>query len=125
MLEATAILRIRTITAYQTDPTLTDAEITLLVDTYKVNDFSGLVPTDPDWEGTWDFNGAAHEGWLWKAAKVSEGYDFSSDVNSFSRDQLYQHCVDMAERWHKNKAGTLELGGLSEIAPVIGNLNDV
>lgn len=50
------------------------------------------------WSGyAYDMQAAAREVWLRKAAHVHRAINFSADGASFNRDQLYQHCMDMAK----------------------------
>jgi len=125
MLLADAQNRLKALTASSTEPTLSPTEIDALLTQYALFDYNGLAPTDPDWEGTWNFNSAAREGWLIKAGRVSDLFDFGSDVNNFKRDQLFKHCTDMADKFATMKYGTMELSGATSWLPVIGNYNDI
>ncbi len=125
MLLVDAQNRLKTLTASSTAPILSDAEITAILLQYQSIDYNGYLPANPDWVGTWDFNKAAHEGWMIKAGRVTDQFDFTSDVNGFTRDQLYKHCVDMAAKYISKRLGTLELSSAVTWKPVIGNLNDV
>lgn len=47
----------------------------------------------------WDFIAAAHEGWMQKAAKASTTNDFATDAMEIKSSQLYDHCMDQANRY--------------------------
>lgn len=53
---------------------------------------------------SYDLNGAAADVWLAKAANASKMYNFSSDGQSFSRNQYYQACMQQAS-YYQGLAG--------------------
>lgn len=120
--EAAATARLQRMTAYDVDPTLTPAEITALLEQFRVPDSSGALPSDADWEGAYDLNAAAAEGWTWKAGKCSNRFAFSSDVNSFDRQQTFEHCERMAQQYRNRASRSLQSGEDNIYNPVIGNL---
>jgi hypothetical protein len=46
-----------------------------------------------------EFYGAVSEGWTVKAGKVASWYDASLDGSNLSRDQVFDHCIQMAEMY--------------------------
>lgn len=56
-----------------------------------------LRDTGARWLPSYDLNAAAAEGWRWRAAKVADAYDFSTDGQSFDRSQLQAHALKMAD----------------------------
>lgn len=52
-----------------------------------------------DWTDGYDLEAAAHEAWLEKAAIAASAHDFQTDQQSFTRNQLIQHCERMAGRY--------------------------
>jgi hypothetical protein len=72
----------------------------------------------------WDLNSAAAEGWRLKAGKAANRFDFGSDVNSFSRDQVYKHCIEMAKHYGSNVVSLDTLGAATKVYdPVLGNVD--
>lgn len=57
------------------------------------------------WTPTYDLYAAAAEGWRWKAGKIADAYDFSTDQQSFERSQKVEHCMKMAA-FYDARAGT-------------------
>jgi hypothetical protein len=49
------------------------------------------------WQPTYDLNAAAAEGWRWKMAKLASGIDFTTDGQSFSKSQAFDHAKAMIE----------------------------
>lgn len=66
-------------------------------------DLSVVFTADQDgsaryWSGySYDMQAAAREVWLRKAAHLHKAINFSADGASFNREQMYQHCMDMAK----------------------------
>lgn len=63
-------------------------------------------------EQLWDDNdediySAAADGWRAKAAKAHELYTAQIDGSLLSRDQIWYHCIRMAEHFDKMSGGTL------------------
>jgi hypothetical protein len=54
-----------------------------------------------------DLNAAASQGWLMKAAAVSDWYQATSDGSSFSRQQVFEHCLRMANKYEEMSSATL------------------
>ena len=108
MTHAEAFELLATMTASGTDPMLEERELDALLATHRIADRYGSRPIDSSWEPTYDFNAAAAEGWRWKAAKVSDRFSFSSDAGSFSRDQVYAHCLQMASHYSSRVVRTLD-----------------
>lgn len=106
--------RLKSMTAWNVDPTLTQAEITGLLADFKI------VYRVPD---LWDLDAAAAEGWRWKAGKVTDRFDFQSDVSNFSRDQVIQHCLAMADRYDRGVKSVQATGYGSRYDPVLGNID--
>lgn len=122
---AIATARLRRMTAADTEPVLSPDDITDLLLQFSLVDSYGTLPTDPDWDSTWNLTGAAAEGWLRKAGQVSPNFDFGSDINKFSRDQVFKHCMEMYDMYAKRQAGSLDVGGSYEDWAIIGNLNGI
>src|SRR5688500_13247756 len=48
------------------------------------------------WAPTWDLNDAVARGWELKAGKAAEDFEFTTDGQTFRRQQLIDHCERMA-----------------------------
>lgn len=48
---------------------------------------------------SFDINAAAADIWRRKASHYATAFDFSTDNHSVSRSQVYQHCLEMAQRY--------------------------
>lgn len=123
MLKEVAIARLQRMVAYDVDPQLAALDLEYLLNQARRVDDNGRVYTDPDWVATYNLNFAAARGWELKAAKCSNRFNFSSDVNSFQRKQTFDNCIKMAETYNKRGGNTtMELSADYMYDPVIGNL---
>ena len=111
--EAQAQARIERLTDYNTDPTLGTADISDLLEVAARPDESGYVRSDgtATWTATWDLNAAAAEGWRRKAGKAATRYNFSEDGQSFTRAQIYAHCLSQAEHYASKTLGSFVAHG--------------
>lgn len=94
--EARARARLRSMTAADTAPVLSEAQITELLALCRLADAAGEVPLSDDWSPSYDLNRGAAEGWRWKAAKVATAYDFTADGANFQRSQMREACEKQA-----------------------------
>lgn len=53
----------------------------------------------PEYANVFDIRAAIHQAWMTKAAKASPLFDTRSSSQGYSQSQIYQHCMDMAERY--------------------------
>jgi hypothetical protein len=90
---ATAETRLRSMVAASEHPTLTDDQITELVDIAQARN--------------WDLRSTAAEGWRWKAAKVAGAYTFADGDQRFNRSEMHAMCMTMAELFASKRAGTV------------------
>jgi hypothetical protein len=96
---STALARLRAMTASDTDPTLSDSELMLLLGMCQLEDEDGLAPDDVDWTGTYNLNLGAAEGWRWKAGKCSNRFAFRDDLNDYQRQQVHDACLKMVKEY--------------------------
>jgi hypothetical protein len=66
--------------------------------------------TDGAWVPSYDLYFAAAEGWRWKAGKISDVFDMSTDQQTFDRSQKVEHCMKMAA-FYEQRAGSSIYGG--------------
>lgn len=75
--------------------------------TYELDTTS--VPTA--WQPTYDLAAAAAAGWNEKAGLVSDRFRFADGGDSYDRNQIFEHCVKMAELYEsKVRAGGILVG---------------
>lgn len=123
MLLADATVRLQSYTASSEDPVLTTDEVTRLLLDNRIPDSEGRAPNETNWDGAWNLAQAAVDGWLIKAGKASNRFNFGSDVSNFQRRQIHEMCVANAQEWARQSITSLSIGVAAMYDPVIGNLN--
>jgi hypothetical protein len=93
------LVKLRLFSGATQDPKLTDDELGVLLAQWAVRDADGLAPTDDGWVPTHLLAGAIADAWRAKAAAASSRAAFSADGSSFQRDQVFRHCMQMADRY--------------------------
>lgn len=59
------------------------------------------------WTPTWDLAAAAVEGWEQKAALAAGRFEFTTDGQSFLRQQVVEHCHAQADRYRRKMSATV------------------
>lgn len=57
------------------------------------------VEDGPEFSQLYDLRAAYHRGWMLKAAKASVLYETRQSQSSFAEQQVYEHCLKMAEKY--------------------------
>ena len=127
MNEASTRARLVTFGDPGSEPVLGEADIQVLLDMARRSDKNGLWPTDTGWEESYDANYAIAQCWLLKATRLAPRYLFMSGGKMFSRNQFYEHCMELHKRFlAKADLQVLALGTetsrISDI-PVANNWN--
>lgn len=99
--------RLKALVASGTDPILLDTEVDDLLVWSERADTQANQPTNVDgsrnttWVPTYDLFWGASEGWYWKAGKTVDRYTFQEAGGQFKRDQVFNHCLKMAQEYRK------------------------
>lgn len=104
--------RARLVAMLQPDsvPTLTSAEVDLLLEMAKRTDAYGVEYDETGWEPTWNLSSAAADGWAMKAAKVASEFNVEAGSVKANRNEVYQACMDMSKRFRASIIGSLRAG---------------
>ena len=87
--------KLKKLTAWTTEPQLSDLEIDELLAQSSLADKAGNPPASEDWIPTYDVNAAAAAGWLIKAGRAASTTETAPDsVNVTSR--VFANCLRMA-----------------------------
>lgn len=93
----------------ESEPILTDAEITQLLNFSKRADSYGRIITDPNWIPTYDLASAIADGWRMKAAKIAGNFEFTDSNLTLKRNQIYDNCLKQANEWSKRCMGSTQV----------------
>lgn len=123
MTEDDALTRIKAMTAWDTDPSLSLAEVTTLRNMSRIEDRWGVWPLNTDgtlntsWEPTYNLNIGAAEGWRWKAARaesIASGAVTSIRVGDVSKtySSAAERFMDKANTYAKKVSGSVRVSNV-------------
>ena len=101
MTRASCKTTITNLCAAEFDPKLADADLEWLVDESRIPDETGYSISDPLYEETFDAYYGVMRGWELKAARAAGDFRFEEDNQVFYREQVAQHCMNMAKRYNR------------------------
>ncbi len=96
--------KLKRIIAWDSDPTLSEAEIDGLLAGASLTDRGGLAPSSEEWTPTYDLNAAAMAGWLTKAARASTLTEVDPPVRASSRQKYSTIAVPWRGFTRQNEA---------------------
>lgn len=102
--------RIEMLTQWDMEPTLTSAEIDMLLADSAVIDADGRYINDDDWVPTFQIGRAVSRGWMLKASKIVGNYQFSDSGQTFSRQQIHEHCMAMVKEYQRLSSQSVSMG---------------
>jgi hypothetical protein len=112
MTEAEAQDKLALMVMADEDPELSEPQLADLVERARRPDTEGHTYPEDAWTPTWDLDAAAAEGWRRKASLAVARFDFAEDTQTFSRSQIYSHCIAQAEEYGRRSMGAIKvLGG--------------
>jgi hypothetical protein len=88
--------KLKRMTAWDVEPTLTDGEIDELLIPCCLVDKDGLTPSDPEWTPTYDLNLAAANGWLIKAGRAAALVEVEPPGSGLFTSKVFDNCRAMA-----------------------------
>ncbi|MFZ1702140.1 MAG: hypothetical protein WBO10_06245 [Pyrinomonadaceae bacterium] len=86
--------KLKQLTAWDTDPALTEGELEGLLGSAAMEDTAGLAPLHEEWTPTYDLNCAAAQAWLIKAARAAALVDEPTAGTVTSK--IFDNCRAMA-----------------------------
>lgn len=87
---------LKKMTAWDVEPTLTEAELDELLVPCCIKDKEGLPPSDPSWSPTYDLYTAAANGWLIKAARAAALVEIDPPGSGIMTSKVFDNCRAMA-----------------------------
>jgi hypothetical protein len=91
----TPLEKLKKLTAWNTDPTLTEAELNELLTGASLEDKEGRAPLHAEWTPTYDLNAAAASAWLIKAGRVSSTTEIEPE-SFYVTSKVFDNCCKMA-----------------------------
>ena len=100
----TPLDRLKKLTAWTTEPTLTEPELEAVLATASLADPDGLAPLHEEWTPTYDLNAAAASAWLIKAGRASATTETEPD-SFYVTSKIFDNCCRMA-RLYRTRLST-------------------
>lgn len=88
--------KLKKLTAWDTEPALTEDELDELLASSSLQDKEGRPPADEDWLPTYDLNSAAATAWLIKAGRASSTTETEPD-SFYVTSKVFDNCCRMAK----------------------------
>lgn len=101
--------KLKLMTAWDTEPTLSETELGELLAAESLSDAAGLSPEDESWVPTYDLNAAAAAGWLIKAGKASAMVEVDPPGSGIYTSQVFANCMQMRRRYETRRNSTVRL----------------
>lgn len=137
---ATMIEKVRRMVNEPENTTYSDATLSVIIETYPLVDARGVEPytwdtsTEPptkdandNWIVTYDLNAAAADIWEEKAALVAQDFDFKADGGGYTRSQVYDQFMKLADNYRSKRSVTTisqEAYPYEKGADILFNVND-
>ena len=83
-------------TAWDTEPTLSEDDLNAALVVAALTDATGLGPLNEEWTPTYDFNSAAAEAWLTKAARAAPTVEVEPPGSGIVTSKVFDNCRAMA-----------------------------
>lgn len=103
----TPIENLKALTAWDTEPALTETEVESLLDAASMIDSDGFVPSDGEWTPTYNLNKAAATGWLIKAARASDQTAVDPPESGIVTSKVFDNCLKMSREFKAKGTATV------------------
>ena len=107
----TALDKLKQITAWDSDPALTEDELEDLLEESALPDEDGKTPETEGWEPTYDMNRAASEAWLTKAARAAALVEVDPPESGIVTSKVFDNCRAMARLYSARRSAWVEIAG--------------
>ena len=105
----TDLEKLKLMTAWESDPPLSEPELEQLLADAALLDANGLTPLNEEWTPTYDLNAAASTGWLIKAARASTLIEVDPPGSGIVTSKVFDNCRAMARVFGGKKAIALSI----------------
>jgi hypothetical protein len=113
MNEIEAKARIAELVAMNDEPQLASHDLDRLTELAARKDEYGRARGEAGWVPTWNIPYAAAKGWELKSTRLTTKFMFMSGGKMFSRNQMFEHCMQMARHFRGQQGiGSIPLGGV-------------
>lgn len=104
--------KLKKLTAWDTEPALTEDELDELLAAAALEDKDGRAPLVEEWTPTYDINSAVATGWLIKAGRASSTTETEPE-SFYVTSKVFDNCCRMAKIYRAKRTTTLNLENVS------------
>ena len=104
--------KLKKMTAWDTEPALTETEVGELLDSASIADASGASPQNDDWLPSYDLNAAAANGWLIKAGRSANTTETDPDSLNVA-SKIFDNCLKMAKIYSNKRKAAIRIPPLT------------
>ena len=104
----TALEELKMLTDWDTEPALTETEVSEILDAAALTDAAGLAADDEGWDPTYDMNRAASRVWLVKAARAASLTESDPETGK-PTSIIFENCRRMAALYASRRNVTLSI----------------
>ena len=105
----TALEQLKNITAWESDPAITEDELEDLLEAAAMLDGTGKTPETEGWSPTYDINRAASEAWLIKAARAAALVEVDPPGSGIVTSKVFDNCRHMARLYASRRSAALSI----------------
>jgi hypothetical protein len=102
----TQIEKLKILSAWDTEPVLTETEVEDILTAAATADAEGNSPASDNWVPTYDLNKAAADAWLIKAGRASATVE-AGDSAEVATSKVFDNCLAMAREFSKKRSAAL------------------
>ena len=100
--------QLKLVTAWETEPALTEDDLNAALGGAATKDAAGLDPLNEEWSPTYDLNAAASAAWLIKAARAAATVD--EPTSGVVTSRIFENCRAMARIYTAKRTATVSIG---------------
>lgn len=102
-----AIDKLKQLTAWDIEPTLTEDELDELLAVAALKDAEGLTPDEAEWTPTYDLNTAAAKAWLIKAGRSAATVE--TPEAGMVTSKVFDNCRSMARIYASKRTASVSI----------------
>lgn len=91
-----ALEELKLMTAWDSEPALTEAELNATLAKAALPDAAGILPLATGWTATYDLNAAAAGAWLIKAGRAAATVEVDPPGSGIVTSKVFDNCRKMA-----------------------------
>ncbi len=105
----TGIEKLKLISAWDTEPTVSEEDLEAVLAGFALPDINGAAPDAEEWIPTYDLTAAASEVWLVKAARAAALTEVDPPGSGILTSKVFDNCLLMARYYRSKRSASIKL----------------